>query len=81
VITPQEREAHYSSLSPDLSSKRKDRRDEFADELAAVAIYAQVFAKITSLGLAAPIEVKLAANAKKRPVEKVRGRAHKYTEL
>ena len=52
-----------------------------ADELADVVIYALEFANITGLDLAAAIEVKLAANAKKYPVEKARGRADKYTEL
>jgi len=57
------------------------RRREIADELADVVIYALEFANITGLDLAAAIKVKLAANAKKYPVEKARGRADKYTEL
>jgi dCTP diphosphatase len=46
-----------------------------------VVIYALEFANATGLDVAAAIEAKMAANAKKYPVEKARGRADKYTEL
>jgi dCTP diphosphatase len=57
------------------------RRREIAGEIADVIIYALEFANITGIDLAAAIEAKLAANARKYPVEKARGRADKYTEL
>ncbi|HUJ45459.1 MAG TPA: MazG-like family protein [Opitutaceae bacterium] len=57
------------------------RRREIEDELADVVIYALEFANVTGTDLAAAIETKLAANARKYPVEKARGRADKYTEL
>src|SRR4051812_48686444 len=57
------------------------RRGKIADELADVVIYALEFANITGLDVAAAIESKMAADAKKYPVEKSRGRAEKYTEL
>ena len=57
------------------------KRTKIADELADVVIYALEFANTTGLDVAASIEAKLAANAKKYPVEKARGRADKYTEL
>lgn len=57
------------------------KRDKIADELADVVIYALEFANITGLDVAAAIEAKMAANAKKYPVEKSRGRSDKYTEL
>lgn len=57
------------------------KRGKIADELADVVIYALEFANITGLDLAAAIESKMAANAKKYPVEKARGRSDKYTEL
>lgn len=57
------------------------KRTKIADELADVVIYALEFANITGLDVAAAIEAKMAANAKKYPVEKARGRADKYTEL
>src|SRR5476651_837709 len=57
------------------------KREKIADELADVVIYALEFANTTGLDLAAAIEAKMAANAKKYPVEKSRGRSEKYTEL
>lgn len=57
------------------------KRGKIADELADVVIYALEFANATGLDVAASIEAKMAANAKKYPVEKARGRADKYTEL
>jgi dCTP diphosphatase len=54
---------------------------KIADELADVVIYALEFANATHLDLAAAIETKMEANAKKYPVEKAKGRADKYTEL
>lgn len=57
------------------------KRARIADELADVVIYAIEFANITGLDLAAAIEAKMGANAKKYPIEKARGRSDKYTEL
>ena len=57
------------------------KRTRIADELADVVIYAIEFANITGLDLAAAIEAKMNANAKKYPIEKARGRSDKYTEL
>ncbi len=57
------------------------KRLKIAEELADVVIYALEFANMTGLDVAAAIEAKMAANAKKYPVEKARGRAEKYTEL
>jgi dCTP diphosphatase len=57
------------------------RRREIADEVADVVIYALEFVNITGIDLAAAIEAKLAANARKYPVAKARGRSDKYTEL
>jgi dCTP diphosphatase len=57
------------------------RRREIEGEIDDVIIYALEFANITGIDLAAAIEAKLAANARKYPVEKARGRADKYTEL
>lgn len=57
------------------------KRGKIAEELADVVIYALEFANMTGLDVAAAIETKMAANAKKYPVEKARGRADKYTEL
>lgn len=57
------------------------KRAKIAEELADVIIYALEFANATGLDAAAAIEAKMAANARKYPVEKARGRADKYTEL
>ena len=57
------------------------KRAKIAEELADVVIYALEFANATGLDVAAAIEAKMAANAKKYPVEKSRGRSDKYTEL
>jgi dCTP diphosphatase len=57
------------------------KRAKIAEELADVVIYALEFANATGLDIAASIEAKVAANARKYPVEKSRGRSAKYTEL
>ena len=57
------------------------RRREIEAELADIVIYALEFANIAGIDLSAAIETKLAANAKKYPVSKARGRSDKYTEL
>lgn len=57
------------------------KREKIGEELADVVIYALEFANATGLDVAAAIEAKMAANAKKYPVEKSRGRSVKYTEL
>ena len=57
------------------------RRQRIEEEIADVVIYALEFANVTGIDLAAAIEAKLAANARKYPVEKARGRSDKYTEL
>ena len=46
-----------------------------------LAFDALEFANATGLDVAAAIETKMTANAKKYPVEKARGRSEKYTEL
>ena len=57
------------------------KRAKIEEELADVVIYALEFANIAGIDVAAAIERKMAANAKKYPVEKARGRSDKYTEL
>lgn len=57
------------------------KRQQIADELADVVVYALEFANATGLDLSASIETKMAANAKKYPVEKAKGRSEKYNEL
>lgn len=57
------------------------KRAKIAEELADVVIYALEFANATGLDVAASIEAKMVANAKKYPVEKAKGRSNKYNEL
>lgn len=75
---------HFLWATPEASralAAEPAQRAKIADELADVVIYALEFANMTGLDLAAAIESKMAANAKKYPVEKARGRSDKYTEL
>lgn len=57
------------------------KRQKIEEELADVVIYALEFANMTHIDVAAVIESKMAANAKKYPIEKAKGRSDKYTEL
>jgi dCTP diphosphatase len=75
---------HFLWATPEQSraiANEPSKRSKIADELADVVIYALEFANITGLDVSAAIEAKMAANAKKYPVEKARGRSDKYTEL
>lgn len=75
---------HFLWATPEQSraiAREPAKRAKIADELADVVIYALEFANMTGMDLAAAIEAKMAANAKKYPVEKAKGRAEKYTEL
>ena len=75
---------HFLWATPEQSraiASEPVKRSKIADELADVVIYALEFANITGLDVAAAIEAKMAANAKKYPVEKARGRSEKYDEL
>jgi NTP pyrophosphatase (non-canonical NTP hydrolase) len=75
---------HFLWATPEQSAaiaRDAAKRQKIADEIADVVIYALEFANITGLDLAAAIDAKMAANAKKYPVEKAKGRSEKYTEL
>jgi NTP pyrophosphatase (non-canonical NTP hydrolase) len=75
---------HFLWATPEESravAQESAKRSKIAEELADVVIYALEFANVSGLDVAAAIEAKMAANAKKYPVEKARGRAEKYTEL
>ena len=75
---------HFLWATPAQSrriAREKVKGAKIAEELADVVIYALEFANATGLDLAGAIEKKMAANAKKYPVDKARGRASKYTEL
>jgi len=75
---------HFLWVDPSVSKARAEepaRRRDIEDELADIVIYALEFANMTGIDLSRAIEVKMAANAAKYPVEKARGRADKYNEL
>ena len=75
---------HFLWASSEASRKiaqDSPKRAKIEEELADVVIYALQFANMADIDLAAAIERKIAANAKKYPVEKARGRSDKYTEL
>lgn len=69
--------------SPDSIARASEpqRHQKIEEELADVVIYAMEFSNMTGIDLAAAIEKKMAANARKYPVEKAKGRADKYDEL
>ena len=69
-----------SKASLDVARDPK-KRPAIEAEIADVVIYALEFANMCGIDLAAAIEAKMKANAKKYPVEKSRGRSDKYTEL
>jgi NTP pyrophosphatase (non-canonical NTP hydrolase) len=75
---------HFLWATPEKSREiagDPSKRPKIAEELADIVIYAFEFANSTGLDVAGAIEDKMAANARKYPVEKARGRADKYTEL
>lgn len=75
---------HFLWATPDESraiAKDPVKRAKIAEELADVVIYALEFANATGLDVAGAIDSKMAANAKKYPVEKAKGRSAKYDEL
>jgi NTP pyrophosphatase (non-canonical NTP hydrolase) len=75
---------HFLWSTPEAShgvARDGARRKRIEEELADVVIYALEFANVTGMDVAAVIEAKMSANAKKYPVEKARGRSDKYTEL
>jgi dCTP diphosphatase len=75
---------HFLWATPEESRALAEdpvRRAKISEELADVVIYALEFANATNLDVAAAVEAKIAANARKYPVEKAKGRSVKYTEL
>ncbi len=75
---------HFLWATPEASyevAKNPAKRSKIEEELADVVIYALEFANITGIDVAAAIESKMAANARKYPIEKAKGRSDKYTEL
>jgi len=59
--------------------KDEEKLKEIEKELADIAIYVLDFCNITNIDLSSAILNKLEENIKKYPVEKVKGKAYKYT--
>ena len=58
-----------------------DKREEIADELADILVYALMFAHRNGLDVEGIIRAKMKKNGEKYPVEKARGSAAKYDRL
>lgn len=71
---------HFLWETPEASYD-KAAKEDVADELADILLYAIEFANITGIDIASAIEAKMKKNAEKYPVEKARGNARKYDEL
>lgn len=75
---------HFLWSTPVESRKQASdpaKRSKIEEELADVIIYALEFANMTGIDVTSAIATKMAANARKYPVEKAKGRSVKYTEL
>jgi NTP pyrophosphatase (non-canonical NTP hydrolase) len=57
-----------------------DKREQLEDEIADVAIYLSYLCHDVGIDLNAAVEAKIEKNAKKYPLEKVKGRADKYSD-
>lgn len=71
---------HFLWLGTEASQERA-KREDVADELADIVVYAIEFANVAGIDLSQAIRNKMVKNGVKYPVEKARGKALKYTEL
>lgn len=73
---------HFQWKKPEeVDAHAKACKDEIADELADVAMYLFELADNLGVDLSKAIDIKLAKNAQKYPVEKAKGRHTKYDKL
>lgn len=73
---------HFQWKNPqEVEAHAKICKDEIADELADVAMYLFELADNLGIDLPSAIEVKLAKNAQKYPVDKAKGKHAKYDKL
>jgi len=59
--------------------QNKKLMKELSDELADVLVYSIDFANILGIDLTSAIEEKMKKNEEKYPIDKVKGKSHKYT--
>ena len=72
---------HFLWKAPgELDGRVEERREEIEDEMADIAIYLVELADNLGIDLLGAMERKMAKNAAKYPVEKVKGSSKKYTE-
>jgi NTP pyrophosphatase (non-canonical NTP hydrolase) len=72
---------HFLWKTPEEVEARVDsHREEIRDEIADVAVYLFELADNLGIDLLQAMENKMAKNAEKYPVEKVRGSSKKYSE-
>jgi NTP pyrophosphatase (non-canonical NTP hydrolase) len=64
-----------------IAETARARRDELANELADVLYWTLLMAHDLKIDLSSALEAKLAANARKYPVDKAKGSSKKYTDL
>ncbi|MFA6600259.1 MAG: nucleotide pyrophosphohydrolase [Candidatus Omnitrophota bacterium] len=73
---------HFQWKKPDeVEAHAKACKDEIADELADVAMFLFELADNLEIDLAKAIEIKMAKNARKYPIEKSKGKHTKYDKL
>ncbi|HNX68884.1 MAG TPA: nucleotide pyrophosphohydrolase [Candidatus Omnitrophota bacterium] len=73
---------HFQWKKPaEVEAHAKYCKAEIADELADVAMYLFELADNLGIDLSKAIDVKLAKNARKYPVEKAKGKHTKYNQL
>ena len=73
---------HFQWKKPEeVESHAKACKDEIADELADVAMYLFELADNLGIDLSRSVEIKLAKNAQKYPIDKAKGSSRKYTQL
>lgn len=73
---------HFQWKKPEeVDAHAKACKDEIADELADVAMYLFELADNLGVDLSKAIDIKLAKNSQKYPVEKAKGRHTKYDKL
>lgn len=73
---------HFQWKKPvEVEAHGKACKDEIADELADVAMYLFELADNLRIDLPKAIDIKLAKNAQKYPIEKAKGSSAKYTKL
>jgi len=71
---------HFQWLTAEQSQQlKREALQEIGEELADIVLYSLSMANFLQIDLAETIDAKMAKNERKYPIDKVRGKAHKYT--